>query len=76
MVKHDAELALQNSVRVLCLLLLSKLHRIFAFLAALALEAMLPRGVVALIQSSVWTKDGFAKTTGDFCKWTSVTCHI
>jgi len=50
MIKHDAELALQNSVGVLCLLLFSKLYRVFALLSALALEAMLPGRVVALIQ--------------------------
>ena len=69
------ELALQNSVHVLHLLLLLELVPVFLALFALGCETVLSRRIVSLFEIFVCTEDRFAELTGDLGGRACISCH-
>jgi hypothetical protein len=66
LLEHVGELLLQDSVRVLSLLLLSELYRVLRFLLSAASIAMLAWAIWSALKRFIWAEDRLLKTAADF----------
>ena len=74
--KHVPELALEDAVGVLGLLLFSELDRVLRLLLPAAVRAVLAGAVRTALERLVRAEDGFLEATGNLGLRSAVTCHV
>ena len=74
--EHVAELALEDAIGVLGLLLLGQLHGVLGLLLATTGVAVLAWAVRTALKRLVWAKNRFLEATGNLGFGSAVTCHI
>src|SRR5690606_26746349 len=76
LLKHVSELTLKYSVSVTRFLFFVQLKCVFRFFSTTTAVSVLSRRVISFFKRLVIPENSFPEFTGNFCFWTSISCHF